>query len=154
MCKPGMTFWSWSSGARQTHTDRRVTLKVSPSSVFTVDLRVVHGNLGLKHSHVQGGDPWSRVQPPGPLCTVAGQAASPHTDPLWALPLVCWNPRVGAIEKLAKVPGTQEEDRPLSSGLHSLPMSTPGCPCSAHHGLRHVGGGGHLSLRTQCGSLS
>ena len=110
--------------------------------------------LGSNTATSRVGGTWSRVQPPGPLCAVAGQAAGPHTDPLLALPLVCGNPRVGAVEKLAKVPGTQEEDRLLSSGLHSLPMSTPGCPCSAHCGPRHVGGGSHLSLHTQCGSLS
>ena len=61
--------------------DTRVTLKVSPSSVFTGALRVRHGTLALKHSHVQGGGPQSRVQPPDHLCTVTGLAASPPHRP-------------------------------------------------------------------------
>ena len=61
-CKLGMVFWFWSPEARETHTDRCVTLKVSPSSVFTGALRVRHGTLVLKHSLVQGGGPWSRVK--------------------------------------------------------------------------------------------
>ena len=62
-------------------TDRPVILKVSPSFVFTGALRVLDGTLVLKHSHVQAGGPQSRVQPPGPLCTVAGWASSPPHRP-------------------------------------------------------------------------
>ena len=148
-CKPGMVFWFWSPEARETHTDRRVTLKVSPSSVFTGALRVRHGTLVLKHSLVQGGGPWSRVQPPGPLCTATGWASSPLHKPLlqewlpaYNLPSVCRSPRMGAVEAMGEVLGTEKEERLLSSGLRSLPMSTPGRPCSAHHGPRNAGGGG------------
>ena len=149
-CKPGMAFWSWSPEARETHTNRRVTLKVSPSSVFIGALRVRHGTLVLKHSHVQGGGPRSRVQPPGTLCTVPGWASSPLHEPLlqerppaYNLPSVCRSPRMGAVEVTGEILGTQKEDRPPSSGLRSLPLSTPGQPCSAHHGPRNAGGGGH-----------
>ena len=122
-------------------TDRPVILKVSPSFVFTGALRVLHGTLVLKHSLVQGGDPWSGVQTAGPLCTSLARHPVPHTDPLWVLPLVSGSPRVGAVEVMGEVPGTQKEDRLLSSGLRSLPMSTPGRPCSAHHSPSHAGGG-------------
>ena len=142
-CKPGTVFWSWSPRSGQTRTDRPVILKVSPSSVFTGALRVLHGTLVLKHSLVQGGNPRSGVQPASPLCTSLAGHPVPHTDPLWALPLVCGNPRVGAIESLAVVSGIQEEDRPPHSGLCSLPMSTPSRPCSAHPGPRHAGRGSH-----------
>ena len=134
-CKPGMAFWSWSPEARETHTNRRVTLKVSPSSVFIGALRVRHGTLVLKHSHVQGGGPRSRVQPPGTLCTVPGWASSPLHEPLlqerppaYNLPSVCRSPRMGAVEVTGEILGTQKEDRPPSSGLRSLPLSTPGQP--------------------------
>ena len=140
-CKPGTVFWSWSPRSGQTRTDRPVILKVSPSSVFTGALRVLHGTLVLKHSLVQGGDPWSGVQTAGPLCTSLARHPVPHTDPLWVLPLVSGSPRVGAVEVMGEVPGTQKEDRLLSSGLRSLPMSTPGRPCSAHHSPSHAGGG-------------
>ena len=142
-CNPGMVFWSWNPRSGQMRTDRPVILKVSPSSVFTGALRVLHGTLVLKHSLFQGGDPRSGVQPAGPLCTSLAGHPVPHTDPLWALPSVWGNPRVEAVEALAEVPGIQKEDRPPSSGLCNLPMSTPGQACSAHPSPRHVGRGSH-----------
>ena len=148
-CNPGMVFWSWNPRSGQMRTDRPVILKVSPSSVFTGALRVRHGTLVLKHSLVQGGGPWSRVQPPGPLCTATGWASSPLHKPLlqewlpaYNLPSVCRSPRMGAVEAMGEVLGTEKEERLLSSGLRSLPMSTPGRPCSAHHGPRNTGVGG------------
>ena len=65
----------------------------------------------------------------------------PNTDPLWALPLVCGSPRVGAVVVTGEAPGTQKEDRLPSFGIHSLPMSNPGQPCSAHCSPRHAGRG-------------
>ena len=77
---------------------------------------------------------------PAPCALSLAGHPVPHTDPLWVLPLVYRSPRVGAVEAMDEVPGTQ--GRLLSSGLCSLPMSTPGWPWSAYRGPRHVGGGG------------
>ena len=70
-----------------------------------------------------------------------GWASSPPHRPSLGPAIGLWDPRVGAVEVTGEVPGTQKEDRLLSSGLRSLRMSTPGRPCSAHHGPRHAGGG-------------
>ena len=118
LCELGMAFWSWSPRSGKVRTERHVTLKVSPSSVFTGALRVRHGTLVLKHSLVQGGGPWSRVQPPGPLCTATGWASSPLHKPLlqewlpaYNLPSVCRSPRMGAVEAMGEVLGTEKEER-------------------------------------------
>ena len=142
-CKPSMAFWSWSPGAREMHTNKYVTLKVSPSSVFIGELGVLHDTLELKHSHVQGGAHGQRYSHPA-LCvlSLAGHLA-PLKDHLQALPLVSRSSRVGAVEAMGEVPGTQKEARPPSSGLHNLPMSTSGWSYPTHHGPRHAGEGGH-----------